>query len=395
MKEKISNMETPFFLIHQDILEQNIYDFESALHEEWPNSRLAYSVKTNSLPWLLKRLHSRNIVAEVVSDEEYDPAEMCGYDGSEIVFNGPVKGEEHFQKAVSQNAIINLDSKKDVLFLSKYARNEMCIGIRVNVPPENFSTEDIGYEKDGFRFGFCEENGDFATVLAAVRKIEKVKLGLHLHCNSITRSVDVYRAIARYASFLIQKYKLSLDYIDMGGGFFGGVPGKTTPKQYISAIREELKDTADSRKTTLIVEPGSAIIGSAVDLYTSVLDVKDTSNARIVTTDGSRIHIDPLWAKSRYLFELSSANNRKISRQIICGYTCMDHDRIMALESENELSVGDQIIYKRVGAYSMTFGGMFIRYYPNVYVKKDNNITCVRKRITTDEYYKIHNCEEN
>lgn len=395
MKEKISNMETPFFLIHQDILEQNIYDFESALHEEWQNSRLAYSVKTNSLPWLLKRLHSRNIVAEVVSDEEYDLAEMCGYDGSEIVFNGPVKGAEHFQKAVSQNAIINLDSKKDVLFLSKYARNEMCIGIRVNVPPENFSTEDIGYEKDGFRFGFCEENGDFATVLEAVRKIEKVKLGLHLHCNSITRSVDVYRAIARYASYLIQKYKLSLDYIDMGGGFFGGVPGKTTPKQYISAIREELKDTVDSRKTTLIVEPGSAIIGSAVDLYTSVLDVKDTSNARIVTTDGSRIHIDPLWAKSRYLFELSSANNRKISRQIICGYTCMDHDRIMILENENEVSVGDQIIYKRVGAYSMTFGGMFIRYYPNVYVKKDNNITCVRKRITTDEYYKIHNCEEN
>lgn len=395
MKEKISDMETPFFLIHQDILEQNILDFASALHEEWPNSRLAYSVKTNSLPWLLKRLHSRNIVAEVVSDEEYDLAEMCGYDGSEIVFNGPIKGAEHFQKAVSQNSIINLDSKKDVLFLHKYAKNEMRIGIRVNVPPENFSTEDIGYEKDGFRFGFCEENGDFATVLAAVRKIENVKLGLHLHCNSITRSVDVYRAIARYAAFLIQKYKLSLDYIDMGGGFFGGVPGKTTPKQYISAIRNELKDTVDSQKTTLIVEPGSAIIGSAVDLYTSVLDVKDTSNARIVTTDGSRIHIDPLWAKSRYLFELSSANNRKISRQIICGYTCMDHDRIMVLENENEISVGDQIIYKRVGAYSMTFGGMFIRYYPNVYVKKDNDIICVRKRITTEEYYKIHNYEEN
>ena len=36
-----------------------------------------------------------------------------------------------------------------------------------------------------------------------------------------------------------------------------------------------------------------------------------------------------------------------------------------------------------------------INIYIPVYVKKDNNITCVRKRITTDEYYKIHNCEEN
>lgn len=384
-------MKTPYFLIHQDILEKNIKDFRSALDEIWPNSSLAYSVKTNSLPWLLKHLRSNGILAEVVSDEEYDLARLCGYSDLQIIFNGPIKGEKHFREATDNDAIINLDSKQDLDYVSQFAKAEMRVGIRVNIPASRFSPEDIGYEEDGFRFGFSEENGEFKRALEIVeRNVPNAKIGLHLHCNSITRSVEVYREIAKYAASLISKYRLSLDFIDMGGGYFGGVEGKPTPKHYISAIRDELTDVVDQSKTKLIVEPGSAIIGSAVDLYTSVLDVKDTSMARIVTTDGSRIHIDPLWTKSRYMYNIESRLNEVVHRQIICGYTCMDHDRIMVLENQPELSIGDRIIYKRVGAYTMTFGGMFIRYYPEVYVHAENCFERVRKTIDSYEYYSIH-----
>ena len=72
---------------------------------------------------------------------------------------------------------------------------------------------------------------------------------------------------------------------------------KPSASEYISAVKDELSKIIDPQKTKLIIEPGSAIIGSAVDLCTSVLDVKDTNKSRIVTTDGSRIHIDPLWKK--------------------------------------------------------------------------------------------------
>jgi len=44
-----------------------------------------------------------------------------------------------------------------------------------------------------------------------------------------------------------------------------------------------------------------------------------------------------------------------------------------------------------VGAYSVTFGGPFIRYFPDVYFKNENNeYTQVRKRISVEDYYKIH-----
>ena len=385
-------MKTPYFLILENELNANVMAFQSALKELWPNSSLAYSVKTNSLPWLLKYLKENGALAEVVSDEEYQLAKLCGYSDNEIVYNGPIKGEEQFKSAVEEGAYINLDSAKDLEYLAKY-KGQTCenIGIRVNVDSSVFSHEDIGYEEDGFRFGFAVENGEFEKVLHAIRDIYGVgKIGLHLHCNSITRSLNVYKEIARYAANLICKYNLELSFIDMGGGYFGGVPGKATPTDYVNVIKNELSEVINPEETKLIVEPGSAIIGSTVELHTSVLDVKDTTHARIVTTDGSRIHIDPLWAKKRYMFSSSAQDEKKHPRQIICGYTCMDHDRIMVIENEKELQVGDEIIYHRVGAYSMTFGGMFIRYYPEVYVKSAQGIEKVRSQASAKDYFDIH-----
>ena len=133
-------MKTPYFLIHQDILEKNIKDFQSALDEIWPNSSLAYSVKTNSMPWLLKHLHSNGILAEVVSDEEYDLARLCGYSDLQIIFNGPIKGEKHFREATDNDAIINLDSKQDLDYVSRFAKAEMHVGIRVNIPAGQWHT---------------------------------------------------------------------------------------------------------------------------------------------------------------------------------------------------------------------------------------------------------------
>lgn len=181
--------------------------------------------------------------------------------------------------------------------------------------------------------------------------------------------------------------------MDVGGGFFGGVPGKTTPEEYIRTIREALIPAVDPERTALILEPGSAAIGSAVELHTTVLDVKDTVRGRIVTTDGSRIHIDPLWLKKRYLYTATS-DRPPVARQVVCGYTCMDHDRLMVLENQPELAVGDQIVYHRVGNYTVTFGGPFIRPFPPVYAEMEHGeIRQIRKQMSMRDYYKMETVE--
>ncbi len=391
-------MKTPYFLIDEKKLNENIESFRIALQKNWPNSLLAYSIKTNSLPWLLKYLNEKDIIAEAVSKEEYDLAKLCAYAPQKIIFNGPIKTKLDLDEAFNNGAIINIDSQLELDYILKYKPNhDGNLGIRINVNPSSFCMDDIGYMEDGFRFGFSFENGELKKVIDKLKSVYGNKpFGLHLHCNSITRSLNVYQSIAKYAAHIIEEFNLNPSYIDIGGGFFGGVPGKTTPNEYIYAIKNEFEEVIDFNKTKLIIEPGSAIIGSVVDLHTSVLDSKKTALANIITTDGSRIHIDPLWKKNSYMYTLKSDLRTSIEdKQIICGYTCMDHDRLMILENKPLLKTGDKIIYHRVGAYTMTFGGPFIRYFPDVYVlKEDKSIALVRKRMDVKDYYRIHDVKE-
>lgn len=387
---------------------------------------MAYSVKTNALPWILRRMKGYGVYAEVVSDEEYDIALMSGFSDGEIVFNGPVKGKEHFLRAVSGGAFVNIDSERELSWLRELPSGGIDgaanIGVRVNVDPEIFDPADVGYQEDGFRFGFSVENGELERVLRVLGPLCGKRAGLHLHVNSVTRSVAVYRAIASYAAGIIRRYGLTPAFIDIGGGFFGGVPGKATPGEYLSAIREGLSGAADVSSTKLILEPGSGIVGSAVELHTTVLDVKDTGRARIVTTDGSRVFIDPLWLKKGYNYivfpffaddadagSASAAGSASVAsggndvelpfadvhpRQVVCGYTCMDHDRIMVLEDRPPLRVGDRIVYRRVGNYTVTFGGPFIRPLPPVYAEEGGEAALVRRGMTVQEYYRMESADE-
>ena len=386
---------TPCFVIREELLSENIGGFRRALDRLWPGSRLAYSVKTNSLPWILSWMKDRDVDAEVVSDEEYELALLCGFPEDRIVFNGPVKGREALLRAVSSGAVVNLDSRSDLEILVR-EKPEITgrLGLRLNMNPDLFDPEDVGYQQDGFRFGYSEETGALAEAMDLLSGITDGKsLGLHIHVNSVTRSPRVYAASAAYAARLVEKYGLAPAYVDIGGGFFGGVPGKPSPEEYVRVIRDALVPAVDPARTRLILEPGSAAVGSAVELHTTVLDVKDTARGRIVTTDGSRIHIDPLWLKSRYLFT-SSASRSPVPRQVVCGYTCMDHDRLMVLENQPELSVGDRIVYHRVGNYTVTFGGPFIRPFPPVWVQRaDASRLLVRKQMTVREYYGMETAE--
>jgi diaminopimelate decarboxylase len=392
-------MNTPFFIIDEKKLKKNVFDFKNALSDYWPNSQLAYSVKTNSLPWLLKYLYSYGVMAEVVSDEEYDLAIQCGYPENEIIFNGPIKSNESIIRAIRNGAIVNIDSKNEMTCIQEnHPSQSGTIGFRINVDTSSFVIGDVDFVEEGFRFGFSEESGELGNIISKLVSLYgNDEFGLHFHCNSITRSLGVYKSITQYAAKIIKKYNICPTYLDLGGGFFGGMEGKPTAMEYLAVIRNELEDVIDINKTKLLIEPGSAIIGSPVDYYVTVMDVKDIKNRKIVTTDGSRIHIDPLWKKNRYIYTIHTKNkNQEIQHsQIICGYTCMDHDRIMTVSNIPELQVGDILVFHKVGAYTVTFGGPFIRYLPDVYIKNNNEIKLIRKRMSVEQYFKTQFVEED
>lgn len=381
-------METPYFLIHTGLLEENYHAFDRALNACWGRHRIAYSVKTNSLPFVLRFLHERGAMAEVVSDDEYALAGLCGFAPEEIVFNGPIKGKDCFLNAVLSGARVHMDSRRELDWLDLLPQDRLfSVGLRVNLDLPSLCSQDVGLEGEGYRFGFSYENGDLAWALSRLAAHKNLRLGgLHLHCNSITRSPRVYGFMARKTADICREFGLLPDYVDMGGGFFGGVPGKPAPEEYVQAMAEPLQKALDPKKTELVIEPGSALIGSAADLVTTVLDVKENLYGRIVTTDGGRVNLDPLWKKEQYTYEVSAPKRASVPLQIVCGYTCMDHDRIMRLVDAPALEPGDIITYKRVGAYTMTFESMFIRRHPEVYAETDGHLRLIRSKPSMETF---------
>ena len=399
MTEKIP---TPYFLLDEPILQRYFDMLTGALKKNWPNYRIGYSFKTNSLPWLVNFYKKQGAYAEVVSRDEYGLAKYLGFQDSEIVYNGPYKDEQSFRDVVLAGGYVNVDSKWELEWLTKLSGeleeekaeekekvSEIHVGIRVNFNLEQMCPGETTMGETSGRFGFSYENGEFAKALSYVRALPHVKVtGLHLHSSSKSRSVQIFRSIAQMACRLKKEFDLTLSYVDIGGGYCGGMEGRPEYPDYFPAIAEELHREFDPEQTQLVVEPGISLISKGSFFVTSVIDVRDIRDTRYLITDGSRFNIDATMIKSSYLYhtKLQNPSAPVMERQEITGYTCMECDRLFTMENLPELQTGDQIIYENVGGYTISLNPLFIQYFPAVYVRNGEQITEVRKKWTAKEY---------
>lgn len=381
------DLKTPYYVINQNALDENYEKLKLALENHWRNSIIGYSYKTNALPWVIRHFDRLGCYAEVVSEEEYRLAKLTGVGKGNIIYNGPIKTRSSFLEAIQQGCIVNIDSQREISWLDALPVENRAVGIRVNFDIEKMCPGQSQCPEEGGRFGFCYENGEFKKAVNALRDKNVRIAGLHLHTSSKSRGLDIYRAIAEVACKLQEEYHFELDYIDVGGGFFGGLPTKPQFEEYMALMAGILCSSFDKKRTTLIIEPGMAVIGASVRYVTTVIDVKDTQFGRFVVTDGSRTNIDPLMTKSSYFRTFERQSDAPVlPKQIICGYTCMEHDRLFEAINEPALSPGDKIIYDKVGAYTMCLTPLFIRYFPDVYVEHNGNLKIVRQAWGPEEY---------
>lgn len=379
--------KTPYYVIDQKSLDDNFEKLERALKKHWSNFIIGYSYKTNALPWIIRHFDRLGCYAEVVSEEEYRLAKLVGVKKGNLIYNGPIKTKETFLEAIRDGCIVNIDSEREIDWLDELPRKNRVIGIRVNFDIERMCPGQSQCPEEGGRFGFCYENGEFSKAVTMLQEKGARVSGLHLHTSSKSRGLDIYRAIAMVACDIQKEFRLDLDYVDVGGGFFGGLPTKPQFDEYMALMADILSTQFDKGRTSLIIEPGMAVIGAPVRYVTTVIDVKDTQYNRFVVTDGSRTSIDPLMSKSSYFHSYErSADSSIVPKQIICGYTCMEHDRLFEAIEEPALLPGDRIIYDKVGAYTMCLTPLFIKYFPDVYVERDGVFIKVREAWRPEDY---------
>ena len=129
--------DTPFYRIKEKDLLYDINLLKSALSENWgKNFVMGYSVKTNSLPWLLYYLKGKGFYAEVVSAAGFDLVHRLGFSAGSVIYSGPIKDKKVFGAVRIAGGYVNLDSNDELSWMeelsSLYPDRSFRGGLRVN-----------------------------------------------------------------------------------------------------------------------------------------------------------------------------------------------------------------------------------------------------------------------
>ncbi len=380
---------TPCYVIDKVQFMNNLNSIRSSFRKEWgENIGVGYSVKTNHFSSLLEIAKINNMFAEVVSEDEYYYVIEQGFVQNRIILNGPQKSEKCLIDALCNGCIVNIDNLNDICIIAKVKKKlvnaNVRVGLRINFDLKKICEDEMKDCEDESRFGLCIENGEFENAIDKLNELHIKISGLHIHYTTKTRSLKVFKTLAEKVCEIGVKYGLlsNINYVDMGGGFWGGriLKGKPTMSEYSVAISEILKRKFNPQKVQLILEPGSALLATAATYYSRVINVKSVRNVAIVTIDGSLLHVNPFFLPHKMECKVSPSGKKKICRQLICGATCLENDRIIKLEEETELMEGDYVQVDYAGAYTMGFNNCFINSPPYIYIKSGEELVLLRDK---------------
>lgn len=383
------------YVCELDRLGANVSRFLGAFQRAYAPTRLAYSYKTNYLPALCREADRLGLLAEVVSGMEYEWALLCGVPAQRIVFNGPAKTAPEIARALSEGALVNVDSLGEARLVAGQAARidaPARVGLRCNL--------DLNWNGRSSRFGIAEAGGELAQAWRLLRAVPNIRIeGLHCH-TSFDRSAASYRRrterLVALAGSLFQHE--SPRFIDIGGGFFGPMPPELatqfdapppSPEDYAAAVGEVMASAfVSSGGPELWLEPGVGLVGDVLSYACRVEQVKTMAGRRVAVSSGAShdIRIVP----NRYnpplrVLRGPRADGAALAAPLdLVGHTCLEHD-VIVRDGAQDLAVGDIVVLSNVGAYSMVVSPNFIRTSPPVVAWRDGGWQLLRRRLSAQE----------
>ena len=87
-----------FYLLDSSVFTQNYGEMLHAFTDIYPDTRIAYSYKTNYTPRFCRIINDQGGAAEIVSEMELWLARHIGVAGKDIYYNGPYKKAQFIEE---------------------------------------------------------------------------------------------------------------------------------------------------------------------------------------------------------------------------------------------------------------------------------------------------------
>ena len=328
--------------------------------EKFPGRSL-YAVKANPSPDLLRNLWEAGVthydvasIAEVRRVRQVLPdAVLC--------FMHPVKAEEAVAEAYFDHGVrtFSLDTieelEKIVGATSKdgEAATDLNLLVRIRVSSD--------HAKLSLASKFGADPRDVASLLMATRQAADA-LGICFHVGSQAMTPAAYaEAMARVRQAIVEA-AVTVDIVDVGGGFPSSYPGMEPPplETYFSVIHEAFESLPISYSAELWCEPGRALCAEYASL---VVRVEKRRGDELYINDGAYGALfDAAHIGWRYPVELLREPESHVRPMQFSFYgpTCDDLDRMAGpFELPGDVNVGDYIEIGMLGAYGCAMRTQF------------------------------------
>jgi diaminopimelate decarboxylase len=254
LEEAADRWGTPIYVTDVDGAVANAERWRQA----YPDALIAYAVKANPDPALMRRLAGEGFGFEVVGPVELALALRAGCPPEMIVVNGVGQTDADLADALAGGALVNAESlgALDQLLATGHGR----IGLRVNPALDPGTHPHLATGAADSKFGIALD--ELPAAIARVRGAGVTLTSIGAHIGSGITDPQPFGRLAELMARLAAE--TGAQWIDLGGGFAGA------PKHHADAVRPHLPEA-----TRLILEPGRSIVGNAGWLLTRVVRVQE------------------------------------------------------------------------------------------------------------------------
>lgn len=340
-----SELPTPSHILHRGLLERNLNILNDVQKRSGGNIILALKgFATHStfdqISKVLKGTTASSLNEAKLGIEEFGGeihVYCVAYKQAEIEW---LSSRAHH---ISFNSLTQWQQYKDLPHSASY-------GLRIN--PEYSEVETAIYNpcRVGTRFGVTAD------------MLENVDLtgidGLHFH-TMCEQGADTLARTLEHVEKKFGKYLHQMKWLNMGGGHHITRPDYDT--DLLAKLIKHMRETYD---LTVYLEPGEAVALNTGFLVTTVLDRFQSGGQEVAILDTSASAHMPDVLEMPYRPEIIDASEPKEKPHTITlgGLTCLAGDIIGDYSFDQNLEIGDRLIFTDMAHYSMvkntTFNGI-------------------------------------
>jgi ornithine decarboxylase len=321
-----------------------------------------YAVKCNDDIYVIKLLAFLGAGFDCASKGEIKKVMDLGVSADRIIYANPCKQSSYIRYAQEAGVeTMTFDNEQELMKIKQMYPNAKLV-LRIVTDDSNAVC------RFSMKFG-----ADMTTARYLVDKVREINLeliGVSFHCGSGQMTSKAFVDAIQNARMIMNygiKLGFNMNLLDIGGGFPGNIGTEDYFSEIASAVNQALEEYfPEDGNIRIIAEPGRYYVASAYTLATNVIasrEMMESGDMKYMyyVNDGVYGSFNCVlydhYVPEPSFFAQNDSNEKFTSS--IWGPTCDGLDCIHSSIKIPKLDIGDWILWKNMGAYTISAAVQF------------------------------------